>query len=65
MADLLTDMRIEHEFVRPASPEQNAHIESFHSVMRRPMVRKHQFDMLDELKEVLARFRQFYNHERP
>lgn len=64
LAGLLSEMGIEHEFIRPASPEQNAHIESFHSVMQRAMVRKHQFETLGELKEVLARFRQFYNHER-
>ncbi|MFM2377021.1 MAG: hypothetical protein RLZZ165_2118 [Bacteroidota bacterium] len=64
LAELLSDMGIGHEFIRQASPEQNAHIESFHSVMQRAMVRKHQFETLQELKGVLEGFRQFYNHER-
>lgn len=64
LAVILAEMGIEHEFIRPASPEQNAHVESFHSALQRAVVRRQEFDTFEELKGTLERFRQFYNHER-
>lgn len=57
-------MGISHEFIHPATPEENAHVESFHSIMQRAMVRNREFESLEELRETLARFRHFYNYER-
>lgn len=52
------------EFTRPATPEQNAHIESYHSIAERVICQKYQFDNIEELKETLKRFRYFYNFKR-
>ena len=57
-------MGIKHEFIHASSPEENAHVESFHSIMQRAMVRPREFDSLEDLQETLAKFRTFYNHER-
>ncbi|MFN8397863.1 MAG: IS3 family transposase [Bacteroidia bacterium] len=64
LADALDGLGIEHEFIRPACPEQNAHVESFHSALQRAVVRRQEFETIGELRETLERFRQFYNHER-
>ena len=60
----MEQMGISHEFIHPSTPEENAHVESFHSIMQRAMVSNREFDSLEDLRETLARFRQFYNHER-
>lgn len=60
----MEQMGIQHEFIHAATPEENAHVESFHSIMQRAMVRTREFDSLEDLHQTLARFRHFYNHER-
>lgn len=52
------------EFTKPATPEQNAHIESYHSITERVICQKYQFDDIQELRETLERFRHFYNFKR-
>ncbi len=55
---------IEHEFTRPATPEQNAHIESDHSIVESVICRQYTFTDLRHANDVLTRWVQFYNHER-
>lgn len=55
---------LEHEFIHPASPEENAHVESFHSILSRALVRQMEFDSLTHLDEKLAQFHCFYNFKR-
>jgi transposase InsO family protein len=55
---------IEHEFTRPATPEQNAHIESYHSIVESAICRQYTFTDLHHANAVLGRWVQFYNHER-
>jgi len=52
------------EFTKPATPEQNAHIESYHSITERVICQKYQFDDLEEFKKTLERFKYFYNFRR-
>jgi transposase InsO family protein len=55
---------IKHEFTRPATPEQNAHIESYHSIVESAICRQYTFIDLHHANAVLGRWVQFYNHER-
>jgi transposase InsO family protein len=55
---------IEHEFTRPATPEQNAHIESYHSIVESVICRQYTFTDLRHANNVLTRWVLFYNHER-
>ncbi len=55
---------IEHEFCRPATPEQNAHIESYHSILERAVCQRYPLRDLDEAQGTMERFREFYNFER-
>jgi len=52
------------EFTRPATPEQNAHIESYHSLMERAVCRRYDFDTLEEMQLTFNRWVKFYNFER-
>lgn len=55
---------IEHEFTRPATPEQNAHIESYHSIVESVICRQYTFADLRHANDVLTRWVQFYNLKR-
>ncbi len=52
------------EFTKPATPEQNAHIESYHSITERVICQKYQFDDLKEFQKTMERFKYFYNFKR-
>jgi hypothetical protein len=52
------------EFTKPATPEQNAHIESYHSIAERVICQKYQFDDLKEFQKTMERFKYFYNFKR-
>jgi putative transposase len=52
------------EFTRPATPQQNGHIESFHSIVRRVVTDKFEFEDLHHLRTILTLFYKFYNQYR-
>jgi putative transposase len=55
---------IHQEFIYPSTPEQNAHIESFHSVVEELVCKKYEFNDIHHARQVLDRFYQTYNHRR-
>lgn len=55
---------VTQEFCKPATPEQNAHIESYHSIQERVICQQYEFDNLDEIRATLNRFIDFYNFRR-
>ncbi len=52
------------EFTRPATPEQNAHIESYHSIITSAVCNRFEFENLSHAQEVFIRWESFYNDER-
>ncbi len=52
------------EFTHIATPEENAHIESFHSIIQSELFSKYEFDTYEELQEILFRYYKFYNEKR-
>ena len=52
------------EFTKPATPEQNAHIESYHSIMESVICQKYDFGNIEEAQDVFNRWIKFYNFER-
>lgn len=52
------------EFTKPATPEQNAHIESYHSIMENVICQKYIFETLEEAQEIFNRWIKFYNFDR-
>jgi putative transposase len=57
--------KIEHLFIDPGKPIQNAYIESFNGKMRDEFLNEHWFRSLDELKKRLEIWRNEYNFIRP
>lgn len=55
---------ISQEFTKPATPEQNAHIESYHSIIANAVCRRFEFESLANANEVFRRWELFYNKER-
>lgn len=55
---------VTQEFCKPATPEQNAHIESYHSIQERVICQQYEFDNLNEIRNTLNRFVNFYNYRR-
>jgi hypothetical protein len=55
---------VDQEFTRPATPEQNAHIESYHSIVENIICQKYEIKDIVELKNIMIRFQNFYNFVR-
>jgi len=54
----------QQEFTRPATPEQNGHIESFHAIIARVICQRFVFEDFEDLKQTMKRFIKFYNTDR-
>jgi transposase InsO family protein len=52
------------EFTKPSTPQQNAHIESYHSIMESAICQRFESKDLDDFSETMDRFRKFYNFDR-
>jgi len=55
---------IKHEFTNIATPEDDGHIEAFHSIMEREFLQRNDYTSFDEMKSAIARFMKCYNEER-
>ena len=55
---------ISNEYTHPGTPEQNAHIESFHNTLERLVCSKYCFNTVEMAEEVLERFFYAYNNKR-
>jgi len=58
------DKNVIQEFTKPATPEQNAHIESYHSIMERVVCKRYEFDDLKNAIDTMNEFIEFYNFNR-
>lgn len=64
LAEALKSINVEHEFIQPGTPQQNGHIESFHSTVTRLVCNRHIFDDIIDAREVFEDFFRAYNHTR-
>ena len=55
---------IYQEFTKPATPEQNAHIESYHSILEKVICRQYLFEKEQDQLDTLNRWALFYNYQR-
>ena len=55
---------INHEFTNIAKPEDDGHIEAFHSILEREFLRRNDYTSFDEMKSAIWRFMKCYNEER-
>lgn len=64
LRDAVAKLQLKHEFIRPGTPQQNAHIESFHSTINRIVFRLYEFKSLTNARITLAEFYSVYNNKR-
>jgi len=64
LQQFLKENFIHQEFILPATPQQNAHIESFHSVVEQLVCKKIVFENLEDARAVFKRFYFTYNNIR-
>ena len=62
--DYLKERGLYQEFTHVSTPEENGHMESFHSIIQNELFSKYEFDSFEELQAVLKRYYKFYNKER-
>ncbi|EQD75615.1 transposase [mine drainage metagenome] len=62
--NFLSMMNIPHERIHPATPKEDAHIESFNSILEREVIRRFEFETFEEAESTIIRFMDFYNNER-
>ena len=59
------EMGLEHEFTPPATPNMNAYIESFFSIVDRELFQNRNYDSYSEAYGDVVAFIKFYNEKRP
>jgi len=64
LAAILKSLGIDHEFIRPGTPQQNAHIESFHNTVTRLVCNRNIFHDIEHATEVFKEFYHAYNETR-
>ena len=62
--NFLSMMNIPHERIHPGTPKEDAHIESFNSILEREVIRKLEFESFEEAESTIRRYVDFYNNER-
>jgi putative transposase len=60
----LEHAQVAQEFTQPATPQQNGHIESYHSILERGICKRYEMLGLQYANGVIGRFNDFYNTER-
>lgn len=57
--------QLQLRFIEPGKPQQNAYIESFNGKFRDECLNEHWFLSMRHARQVIAEWREEYNHERP
>lgn len=60
----LNQAKIQNEYIHPATPQQNGHIESFHKTLTELVCNKYYFEDFDQADCVLEKFFDVYNNKR-
>jgi hypothetical protein len=60
----LVQLEAKQEFTHIATPEENAYIEAFHSILQRELIDRFEFSSYYEAKQHLEKYMQWYNYER-
>ncbi|MCK6599583.1 MAG: DDE-type integrase/transposase/recombinase [Bdellovibrionaceae bacterium] len=56
--------KLTHEFIPPRSPDRNAYIEAFNSILENELLQVRYFRNFEEVYEAMIRFIEFYNNRR-
>jgi putative transposase len=62
--DACEDFQMIHERIPPRTPNKNAHIESFHSILEAECYQRHEFETYQQVYEIVSQFIHEYNQQR-
>jgi putative transposase len=60
----LIQLEAQQEFTHVATPEENAYIEAFHSILQRELIERYEFSSFYEANQHIDKYMQWYNYER-
>lgn len=60
----LAQLEAKQEFTHIATPEENAYIEAFHSILQRELIERFEFSSFYEATQHIEKYMQWYNYER-
>lgn len=55
---------VQQEFTHIATPEENAHIEACHGILKKEVFRRFDYQYFGEIEQILKRYVKFYNNRR-
>ena len=55
---------VSQEFTHVATPEENAHIEAYHGILKKEILLRFEYQTFGEIEQILKRYVVFYNNER-
>ena len=60
----LSSYTIAHERIHPATPKEDAHIESLNSILEKEVIRRFEFSSFEDAENTTSRVIAFYNNAR-
>jgi hypothetical protein len=60
----LSQLEAQQEFTHVATPEENAYIEAFHSILDRELIQRFEFSGFYDAKQHITKFMEWYNYRR-
>lgn len=55
---------VQQEFTHIATPEENAHIEAYHGILKKEVFKRVDYQYFGEIEQILKRYVKFYNNKR-
>jgi len=55
---------VDQEFTHIATPEENAHVEAYHGILRKEVFQRFEYRTFGEIEKILKEYVLFYNQER-
>jgi putative transposase len=62
--EYLNIIGVDQEFTHIATPEENAHIEAYHGILKKEVFGRFEYFNFGEIEKILNRYVKFYNNER-
>ncbi len=62
--DYLSLIGVEQEFTHVATPEENAHIEAYHGILKKDVFDRLEYTTFEQIQQILKEYVIFYNNER-
>ncbi len=62
--EYLSMIGVQQEFTHIATPQENAHIEAYHGILKKEVFKRFDYQYFGEIEQILKRYVKFYNNRR-